>query len=92
MKTYFDIYDVKLPQDHNARGENDENFCFHPYFQLFLKNSRAFCHPDLCRVSISCHPDLCRMSITCHPDWCMMAITRHSNKCRVFNVSGWGNL
>ena len=92
MKTYFDIYDVKLPQDHNAQGGNYEKFCFHPHFQLFLKNSRAYCHPDLCRVSISCHSDLCRMSITCHPDKCRVSITCHSDKCRVSNVSGGGNL
>ena len=95
MKTYLDIYDVKRPQDHNAHGENR----FHPHFQLFLQNSHAYCHPDLCRVSISCHWDLCRMSIsrhldqcrmsiTWHSDWCRVSITCHSDKCRVSNKSG----
>ena len=75
MKTYLDKYDVKLPQDRNAQGENDEKFCFHPNFQLFLQNPCSYFHPDLCRVSISCHSDLCRMSISRHSDSCRMSIT-----------------
>ena len=70
---------------------------FSPSFSTFLQNSRAYCHPDPCRVSISCHSDKCRMSvschsdqcrmsITCHPDQCRVSITCHSDKCRVSNV------
>ena len=41
---HLDIYDVKTPQDHDEHVKTFEKVRFCPFFELFLKNPRAYCH------------------------------------------------
>ena len=54
ISTYMVLQDIRITVN---LVKMVKKIRFHPHFQLFLQNSCAYCHPDLCRVSISCHSD-----------------------------------